>query len=85
MDSAGIANIAAFTLTIVVSVPNRQHMVKNLRSNTYELCVEWQMNWESRSTVVSLLTKLPANVHSCCNLVRTNAHSSGVPATESSP
>jgi len=43
------------------------------------------MSWESRGTVVSLLTKPPANDHSCCNLVRTNANSSGVHAMESSP
>lgn len=29
--------------------------------------------------------KPPSNVHSCCNLVRTNENSSGVCATESSP
>jgi len=40
MESVVIANIAAFTLAVVVNIPNRQRMVKNLRSNTYELCVE---------------------------------------------
>jgi hypothetical protein len=43
------------------------------------------MNWESRSTVVNRLTKPPSNVHSSCNLDRTDANSSGVHATESSP
>ena len=44
------------------------------------------MSWDSRSIVVSLLlTKPPANDHSCCSLVRTNENSSGVDATESSP
>jgi hypothetical protein len=41
--------------------------------------------WESRSTVVNRLTKPPSNVHSSCNLERTDAYSSGVDATESSP
>ena len=36
-------------------------------------------------TVVSLLTKPPANDHSCWSLVRTNTNFSGVDATESSP
>jgi hypothetical protein len=40
MESVVIANIAAFTLAVVVSVLNRQGMVKNLRSNTYELYIE---------------------------------------------
>ena len=43
------------------------------------------MSWESRGTVVNRLTKPPSNVHSCCNLVRTNINCSGVHATESSP
>ena len=43
------------------------------------------MSWESRITVVNRFTKPPPNVHSCCNLERTNANSAGVFATESSP
>jgi hypothetical protein len=43
------------------------------------------MSWESGCTVVNRLTKPPSNDHSCCNLERTNANSSGVHATESSP
>jgi hypothetical protein len=40
------------------------------------------MNWDSKSTIANRLTKPPTNVHSCCNLVRTDANSSGVGATE---
>ena len=43
------------------------------------------MSWESRITAVNRLTKPPPNIHSCCNLKRTNANSAGVSATESSP
>jgi hypothetical protein len=43
------------------------------------------MSWKSRITVVNRLTKPMPNVHSCCNLERTNANSAGVTATESSP
>ena len=40
MESIVIANITTFTLAVVVSILNRQCMVKNLRSNTNELYVE---------------------------------------------
>ena len=40
MESTVIANIAAFILAVVVSIPNRQRMIKTLRSNTNELYVE---------------------------------------------
>ena len=43
------------------------------------------MSWESGSTVVDRLTKPPLNDHSCRNLERTDAYSSGVRAVESSP
>ena len=39
MESVVIANIATFTLA-VVSIPNRQCVVKNLRSNTCKLYIE---------------------------------------------
>ena len=35
--------------------------------------------------IVDRLTKPPLNIHSCCNLVCTDANSSGVRATNSSP
>jgi hypothetical protein len=43
------------------------------------------MSWESRRTVRNRLTKPPSNDHSCRNLERTDANSSGVRAMESSP
>ena len=43
------------------------------------------MSWELGSTVVNQLTKPLSNDHSCCNLERTNANSSGAHATKSSP
>ena len=33
---------------------------------------------------MNLLTKFPLNVHSCCNLMRTEPNSSGIRAAESS-
>jgi hypothetical protein len=43
------------------------------------------MSWELGNTVVNRLTKPPLNDHSCRNLERTDAYSSGVRAVESSP
>jgi hypothetical protein len=86
MESVVIDNIAAFTLAVVVSVLNRQRMVKTYAAipTSYTLSGE-SAGSQERGTAISLLTKLPATDHSCCNLVRSDAKSSGVHAMESSP
>jgi len=60
-------------------------MKANLRSEAYELYIEERISWELSTIIVNKLTKPPLNVHSCCNLVCTNANSSGVHAANSSP
>ena len=61
-------------------------MKKAIRSESYELLIEKQISRKlKRKITANRLTKPPLNVHSHCNLVRTNANSSGVHATESSP
>ena len=61
-------------------------MKQAIRSESYELLIEKRISWKSkRKIIVNRRTKPPLNVHSHCNLVRTNPNSSGVHATESSP
>jgi hypothetical protein len=80
-----IPNIAAFALNAVVNSPNRQRREKKTyaASATSYTSNEELIGSQKPNIMVDRLTNPPLNVHSCWNLKRTGANSSGLRAAES--